>query len=107
MGQTVTCQSSGEPQKLISVTRGRLQSCMHLQFLINAVKSGPKINAKGAKERKKTKEVEIILKTKKTNRPLMTPQSPDRGKLNIYHQSRREVGCRPNIKMQLHQKWVL
>lgn len=80
---------------------------MHLQFLINAGKSGPKINAKGVKERKKTKEVEIILKTKKTNRPLMTPQSPDREKSNIYHQNHREVGCRPNIKMQLHQKWVL
>lgn len=51
---------------------------MHLQLLINAIKSGPKINAKGAKERKKTKEVEIILKTKKTNMPLMSDSSKPR-----------------------------
>lgn len=55
---------------------------MHLHFLINAVKSWPKINAKGAKERKKTKEVEIFLKTKKTNRPLMSDSSqPGQGKI--------------------------
>lgn len=66
---------------------------MHLQFLINAGKSGPEINAKGAKERKKTKDVEIILKTKKTNRPLMSDSlKPGQKKLNVYHQSGQEVG---------------
>lgn len=59
------------------------------------------MNAKGAKERKKTK---------KTSRPLMSDSSKPRQR-KLKHlpseQSRSWMQTRTNIKVQLHQKWGL